>query len=261
MGSIHTITTRPLSEFVDFLWLAEGYAQPHAAERILPTGRMDLVVNLDETPGWRTVAAGARSASMVLSTAQPLTLMGVGFRPGGGFPFFACPAGELQDLSIPLDALWGATANFLREQLLEATTVADRFAILESHLLEYLHARSSAPRRHPAIHYALNAFQSGSPATTVAAIVEHTGLSARKFIELFRSQVGLTPKVFSRMCRFRRALASIGPAADLDWAETALACGYFDQAHFIHDFRQFAGVSPAAYLRRRTTNPNHLRIP
>jgi len=85
-------------------------------------------------------------------------------------------------------------------------------------------------------------------------------LSPRKLIEVFRNQVGLTPKMFSRMCRFRRVIGSIRPGAQIDWADTALACGYFDQPHFIHDFHEFAGLSPAAYLRNRTANPNHVRI-
>jgi AraC-like DNA-binding protein len=246
-----------LSDFVGFLWLAQGYAQPHAAERILPAGRMDLVVSLDESTAWRALCSGARSSSIVLNTTRPLTLLGVGFKPGGGFPFFPCPAGELQDASVALDTLWGPTANSLREQLLEAATPPERFAILEEHLLKRLR---NGPERHPAVRYALHAFQTAPSAVTVASVVERTGLSPRKLIEVFRNQVGLTPKMFSRMCRFRRVIGSIRPGAQIDWADTALACGYFDQPHFIHDFHEFAGLSPAAYLRNRTANPNHVRI-
>jgi AraC-like DNA-binding protein len=256
MSLIHAVTHRPLSDFVDFLWLSQGYVQPHAAERVLPTGRMDLVIGLDEATAIRALAAGARSTSFLLGTSTPLTLIGVRFKPGGGFPFFACAAGELQDLSVPLDALWGPTANSLREQLLEATIPRRQFAILERHLLERLR---NGPRRHPAVQYALTTFQH-TAAATVATVVARTGLSARKLIELFRGQVGLTPKVFARMCRFRRVIGSLDTRMDVDWAETALSCGYFDQPHFIHDFRAFAGVSPAVYLRHRTANPNHVRI-
>jgi AraC-like DNA-binding protein len=254
---IHVIRRRPLSDFVDFLWLAQGYVQPHAAERILPAGRMDLVISLDATTGWRALGSGARSGSIVLPTARPLTLIGVGFKPGGGFPFFPCPAGELQDASVALDTLWGPTAHSLRERLLEATTPRNRFVILEEHLLRSLR---NGPERHPAVRYALNAFQTAPSAVTVADVVARTGLSPRKLIEVFRNQVGLTPKMFSRMCRFRHVIGSIRAGAQIDWADTALQCGYFDQPHFIHDFREFAGVSPAAYLRNRTANPNHVRI-
>jgi len=254
---IRLIKRRPLSDFVDFLWLSQGYVQPHAAERILPAGRMDLVISLDATTGWRALGSGARSSSIMLNTARPLTLMGVGFKPGGGFAFFPCPAGELQDASVALETLWGPTANTLRERLLEAATAHNRFVILEEHLLKSLR---NGPERHPAVRYALNAFQSAPSTVTVADVVERTGLSPRRLIEVFRNQVGLTPKMFARLCRFRRVIGNIQPGAQIDWADIAVECGYFDQPHFIHDFREFAGVSPAVYLRDRTANPNHVRI-
>jgi AraC-like DNA-binding protein len=71
--------------------------------------------------------------------------------------------------------------------------------------------------------------------------------------------VGLTPKVFARLARFRHAMRRIHTATEVDWTDIALASGYFDQPHFIRDFREFSGVSPSAYLRYRTAY-NHVRI-
>src|SRR5580692_1341349 len=121
------ITTGPLAPFVDFLWLSEGYAPAHGAERILPTGQMGLVLDVsgtDNTPG---LLSGARASSFILDTSKPLSLLGVAFKAGGGYPFVGVPAGELQDLSVPLDTLWGSSAAELRSALLEARTVASRF--------------------------------------------------------------------------------------------------------------------------------------
>jgi len=70
----------------------------------------------------------------------------------------------------------------------------------------------------------------------------------------------MTPKVFSRLSRFRAVLNTIETVTYVDWTATALECGYFDQAHFIHDFRDFSGMSPSAYIRHRTAGPNHVRI-
>jgi len=71
--------------------------------------------------------------------------------------------------------------------------------------------------------------------------------------------VGLTPKLFSRIRRFQKVLAGVEDASEVDWARVALSCGYFDQAHFIHDFRAFAGVNPSTYLRYRT-HRNHVAV-
>jgi transcriptional regulator GlxA family with amidase domain len=158
---------------------------------------------------------------------------------------------------VPLDALWGRRALTLREQLLEARTATERFAIIEILLLEMSRRKLS---RHAAVRYAIEAFRSGRRAPSIAAVTERTGLSARRFIELFRREVGLTPKVFCRVARFRDVVNGIKGSSSVDWAQTALDCGYFDQAHFSHDFREFAGMSPSDYLRHRTGSPNHVRL-
>jgi AraC-like DNA-binding protein len=258
MGFIRRITQRPLADFVDLLWLSEGYLQPHRAERVLPTGCMDLVIDLDESTPHRGVVSGAQSQSIILSTVKPLSLIGARFKPGGGFPFFGVPAGALQDLSVPLDTLWGARAETLRARLLEAATPRQKFLVLEAALLDQLQRGAC---RHPAVLYATRTFQLDTGSVNVADIVDRTGFSARKLIALFRDEVGLPPKVFSRICRFRRVLRHIEGATEIDWVDTALACGYFDQAHFVHDFRALVGVTPTAYTRHRTSNLNHVRVP
>jgi AraC-like DNA-binding protein len=258
MGLIHTITRRPLCDFVDFLWLAENYVQPHAAERILPAVNIGLVMNLDERGREHGVLSGIRTRSLVLDTSKPLSLIGVCFKPGGGFPFFAASAAELQDLSVSVDTIWGPQACTLREQLLEASTPQARFHILEGFLLEQV---VRDPHRHPAVKFALDAFHDTAGGISVGAVTEHTGFSARRFIEMFRHEVGITPKLYSRLTRFRAAVSAVATAPTVDWTATATACGYYDQAHFIHEFREFAGMTPSGYLRHRTASPNHVRQP
>lgn len=250
-----TLTRPPLSNYADLLWLAEGYVQPHSRERLLPTGNMDMVLSLDAGRGGDTVS-GAQSRFMLLDTSHPLSLIGVRFRPGGGFPFFGVPAGELQNLSVPLETLWGTQAGELREQLLETTTPAARFDILERVLLQRLRTSRS---HSPVVRYAIGRFRDPTQAASVAAVVERTGFSQRHFIASFRDEVGLTPKLFARITRFRRVIDSLQGSRQIHWSGLALECGYFDQAHFIHDFRDFAGISPSVYLQQRMSS-NHVRM-
>jgi AraC-like DNA-binding protein len=73
--------------------------------------------------------------------------------------------------------------------------------------------------------------------------------------------VGLTPKRFLRVTRFQRVIESLScRTAVVDWADLAVRCGYYDQSHFVHDFRSFSGFTPAAYLAIQTSHLNHLPV-
>jgi transcriptional regulator GlxA family with amidase domain len=90
---------------------------------------------------------------------------------------------------------------------------------------------------------------------TVRDIARHIGLSQRRFIQVFTEEIGMTPKLFSRVQRFQRTIALVRQTTAPDWARLAVDCGYFDQSHLIRDFLMFSGFSPADYLRRQ----NYLR--
>ena len=255
MPFAHRIVRESLSPYVETLWLSEGYTQSHRRERVLPTGRMDLVIPLDDANETGQLS-GAHSTAFVLDTSKPLSVIGVRFKPGGGAAFIGLPAGELQDQSVALDDLWCGGAPRLRDALFEATDPQAKLHALEQFLLARL-----TRRQRSAVDYALAQFQHAPGATSVGQIVGRTGLSPRRFIAAFRDRVGLTPKLFVRLCRFRRLIDALQGQAEVDWADAAVAGGYFDQSHLIRDFHEFTGMRPAVYLRNRTGSLNHVRCP
>ena len=260
---------RPLSDFVDVLWLYEGYDVPHERERLLPDGTVELVVNLREDccrvydpqhphlfstiPG--CVVSGPRTEFFVIDTAGEASTIGVHFRPGGAFPFLKVPPTELTDQSVALECLWGRGSPRLRERLLAAVSPQQKFHVLECSLLEQL---TKPLERHPAVHYAVQQFWVGKACPSIRELVDKLGFSQRRFIQRFSDEVGLTPKLFSRVSRFQRVIQTAHPRQEINWAQLALACGYYDQAHFIHDFQGFAGIKPSEYLERKTPHVNHV---
>ena len=78
-------------------------------------------------------------------------------------------------------------------------------------------------------------------------------MSRQHLAARFRAKVGLTPKMYARICRFRRATGALAQAQPharaTDWARLAQDCGYFDQSHLIHDFQEFSGSAPENFLR------------
>ena len=215
---------------------------------MLPTGTMDLVFAVHGDGRATSAIVGARSDFLELDTSRPFSAIGVHFKPGGGSPFFGVPTSELRNQSVGLDLLWGRFASSIADRLWDAATPEEQLAILQDALLEKGRNRLIV---HPAVHYAVEMVERSCGAGPVNALVERIGMSSRRFLDVFQSQVGLSPKTFCRIRRFAAALQRIERAVDVDWVDVALSCGYFDQAHFNHDFRAFSGVSPSAYLRQR----------
>jgi AraC-like DNA-binding protein len=255
-GFRHYAVRSPLSDYLVGLWSYGHYAQPHRLERLLPTGTMTLAITIEPTGSVTATVAGARSSYFLLDTSKPFSVIAASFRAGGGFPFFGRPADELNNLAVPLEVLVGREASDLVDRLLEARSTSARFLTLEQFLLARLAEHTG---RSAAVRYALRAFDGSSRVPRVASIVDEIGWSASRFIATFRGEVGLTPKVYSRVARFRRVVASLERMQDVDWADIALSCGYFDQPHFVHDFKEFAGVTPSEYLAERVST-NHVRV-
>lgn len=271
MASYHYKPAPPLDRFVSVIWMMESAAAPHARERLLPDGSVEMVFNLqdDRIPVYSrqgldkceifrgSVICGPHSRFFAINTAKDLNVVGVHFKAGGAYPFFKLPAGELHNAHVGLESVWGSAARRVRERLLEAATPAAKTRVIEEALLE---AVGGVPERHPAVAFALNEFHGEPETRKIGDVTERLGLSPRRFIDLFRREVGLTPKLFCRVRRFQKVLQTIGAGRAANWADIALTCGYFDQAHFIHDFRAFSGINPSIYLAEHIPHPNHVPI-
>src|SRR5262245_30761760 len=252
----------PLDECIDRFWLCSD-TPPHPRERILPSGTVELVINLSDDeiriydpsdparprryPG--AVVSGPYSNFFLIDPLVHASIIGVHFRPGRAVPVLGVPASELADAHVDLGSVLGKTAAELRERLCTAATPAKRFDVLEEVLLRRL--RQSA-RRHEAIPVALGAFEPADAAVKVRDLARQVGLSQRRFIQLFTAEVGMTPKLYGRVRRFQRARELVRNVTKPDWAAVAVACGFFDQSHLIRDFGEFSGLSPVAYLNQMT---------
>jgi AraC-like DNA-binding protein len=201
-----------------------------------------------------SLVLGIRSHYSVIHTAVLQSAMGVVFWPGSSRVFFDSPADAFYNESIPLDLLWGSKASELRDRLRAASTALKKFRILESALLARV---NKGFELHTAVRYALREFARAPHIRSVLDVTKETGLSRRRFAQLFREQVGLTPKLFCRLHRFQGVLRQIALDAPVDWADVALAGGYCDQAHLGHEFREFSGMSPSAYLASQRTVASH----
>jgi AraC-like DNA-binding protein len=265
----------PLSAFVDCMWYSEGFEGTHQRERLLPNGESGIVFDLREEPvrnpvrifdpkddaRFETFApaifCGARTDCFVIETSQQERVIGIQFRPGGAFPFLAMPASEVANATYSLDDIWPDQAASIRDALMNACDFRAMFSILERALL--LRLRNASPL-HPAIAFAITRLARPGENVRVGDVAGRVGFSSRRFMELFREQTGLTPKSFQRVRRFQRVLRTLRADSAENWTDIAYRCGYYDQAHFIHDFRMFSGLTPSEYVAVATPHLNHVPL-
>lgn len=266
-----------LRPFVRVVWASDGApderhsAAPRCArELVLPTGTMHLALRLDDAPlalfdaidapharsVGTAVVGGARAVFYVRDVSRAVPTVGAQLEPGMASALLRTPADTLAGRHTPLDALWGERiVARMRMQLAEVPALDARLLLFERLLLSRL------PRvrgLNPAIAEGLIRLARDED---VATAVEASGYSHRRFASLFRSAVGLPPKLFSRVRRFERALAEAARAPAPSWSALAASAGYSDQAHFNRDFRTFAGITPGAYRTLAPTFAHHVPLP
>jgi AraC-like DNA-binding protein len=263
----------PLSRFVQSFWVHQDESRSPVRDRGLPSGHAQLIIDLSGAGlcGPNRCAAsrahdniwglvnGADTTYSSFESDRPVYQVGVDFTPGGAYPFFAPPAGALQNAHVALDALWGGQARELWEQLKETQTAQARCQALEQALL----AHAVRPlERHPAVAFTLRELVWAPRRRSIAQVADQLALSHARFISVFRDEVGLTPKQYCRVRRFRGVLVRTYQAKRVDWATLALACGYYDQAHLTHDFHHFAGMCPGVFMRDRNPRfPTYVTLP
>ena len=262
----------PLDRFIENLWYCADYRPGHARERGLPGGTMEIVIALahDFIPHFpsngqthaerwsHSLIAGPQAEYMVIDTSSLIAMAGIHFRPGGAVPFFGAPADAFANEHVVLDDVWGRAGGRMRERLLEAPTPEEKLSVMEAELRALLKRN---PARDAAVEDAVARFDL-TEAPTVAEAAARANLSTKRFTERFRREVGLTPATYRRIRRFRRAVHEIASGRAESFTSLALDCGYYDHAHFDHDFQAFAGVSPLVYFRNqgRSAWKEHLVI-
>ena len=250
----------PLNAFVERMWLVSG-GQSHRRERILPNGTIELVINLrqdrisiDKTMHCAraqtfsgVVVSGIYSGAFIIDAMQHAAMMGVHFKPAGAFAVLGVPLQEFADAHVDLAALWGDGAvRYLRERLCTASTHRARFELLERALIERL---LQGRRLHPVVPFALECFGPDGSGASVRDVTRRSGLSHRRFLTIFRSEVGLPPKAFCRILRFQHMHRVAQRMSHIKWTDLALTCGFYDQAHLTNEFRRLSGLTPTEYER------------
>jgi hypothetical protein len=207
----------PLDVLIETIWDWEMEPCARRLERILPVPTAGLIINLAENQtrvysddtdrrcsyGGGSVFSGVYTRSFLIDTDEQQRVMGVTFRPGCAWPFFRERMDVFSDRDVDLEDLDSDGARRLRQRLLEAAGPEQRLALLE----DWLRVRVTRPEPHPAVAMALHTLQRSPQTARIGGLIADSGISPRRFGVLFRQYVGLAPKRYARLLRFREAAA------------------------------------------------------
>jgi AraC-like DNA-binding protein len=168
--------------------------------------------------------------------------------PIGAQRLLGLPMHLLANRAVDLEDVLGAAARRLRDRLAEANGWAPRFALADAFVAPRFDRSRPAPAGVRFAWRRLVESQGGAP---IASLARELAWSHRRLIASFREHVGLGPKRIGRVLHFRRAHRALEGSGAPGAAAVALACGYYDQAHLIHDFRELAGLTPRELVARR----------
>lgn len=226
-----------LAPWVECYWSITSTDGAPGVDRILPDGCADIIVNLGTNP--HAFVVGTMSTALLTPRGENAALVGIRFRPGAAFPFLGVPMRELTDQRIALDALWGARAEPLIDAVLRGANV------------EALLRPPRIAREDEIVPRAVALFRQARGGVAVRDVAAALGLGERRLNRAFDRCVGLSPKGFARVMRFREVYQQIQRGATLPWTRMAGDAGYADQPHFIREFQAFAGLTPAQYVAER----------
>ncbi len=238
-----------LAPWVESYWVLRGRSK--TPESVATDGRMEIILHLADpfeelTPaGWRRqprqLVSGQITRPVTVRPAGEAHTVGVRLKSWAGSAVLCDAASQLTDRLVELEAVNSRLARALRPLLDLRRATPER---IEARLQPCLEREGS--KLDARIRSAVSYTELTEGRGAVDALRHHTGISNRQLERLFRQHVGVGPKLFARMVRFRNVLKAMSRTPKPNWAYLAADCGYADQAHLIRDFRQFAGCTPGS---------------
>ena len=205
---------------------------------------------LDSSIACRNCICGPMTQPMRMRPTGRVEILGVCFRPGGAYPFFPYPAGELVNGRGEIEDFWGSKGseivNGIRD---ECCTTEEQIHLLERH---FVHRLENSPKNDSCITKALYEIEAHKGQVRICRLAKSVGLGSRQLERRFKERVGLSPKQLCRNLRFKNVFKVLSASSTDSRVSTALACGYYDQSHMIREFKHYTGVSPAIYCVRQS---------
>lgn len=248
----------PLNAYIESVFHYKGFMPDHSIERVVPTGHIFILFELDGIPRntfdnetlkpqstfTKVWVSGMHKNYISISAHSDSEMFVIQFKPFGAYPFFHFPIEELNEKIVPGEEVLGEELLNLREKILTPKTSGEKFGAAE-HWLKNCFDQDKTPSEE---FLAILKKLQNEPAAKLNGLAEHYPYSQKHLIDQFKKYVGLTPKYYHRITRFNDILQEIQQKESIKWSQVAYQCGYADQSHFIKEFNHFSGFNPEEYI-------------
>lgn len=244
-----------LSKYIKYYWLLEtDSSEDMICERVIPTGNIEIMFHYKKMFKYkisdtfiaqpRSFISGIRSDYIDVFTSGESGVIAVTFFPFGACNFFDFPLMEIENRSVSLQDINSHGFRQIEEQICVASSLSKRISVIEQYLLS--HFRPVQNDELKLIKEGLELINRNRGQVNASNLSESLYLTTKSLQRKFSSLVGKTPKQFSRIVRFQEIIRTLSSNKNL--TEIAIDNGYFDQAHFIKDFKSLSGYTPKEFL-------------
>lgn len=207
--------------------------------RVISDGCIDLVVDCQSFNGM--IIAGITSAATEVQVDGNVSYFGIRFLPAGISHFIKFPLHEIQNLMTPISDLSERAADELSKLVFEKKDFEQKIRVTESFLLKKMYSQNT--EMHPALAHALHHILHTSGDLSIQTKAAQW-ISPRQLRRLFHEHIGCSPKLFARIVRFQKTLYTMRYGKTVEKLNSFYQHGYFDQAHFIKEFKLLYGATP-----------------
>lgn len=247
-----------LQHIVDCYWTAEFHGAPgeiSPLQRCYPLGMTELIVHLYGNPSggilqnrWRifpeAFMVGIMKAPVDWHMFGPSAMFGIRFKPEGVIQLFKSTLADLANAYVDATSFLGREHTPIIERLQEAPDNKARIFVIET----FLH--NQLAKFNPEKNYfteAVKRIRNSNGSFTHEVLSDNFFVCERQLQRLFKTNFGMSPKSYARIMRFRSAYDQVKSCKEVEWSDLAYTLGYTDQAHFIHDFKEYSGSTPKSF--------------
>lgn len=248
-----------LKQYIRCYYTFESDSNVELDDTVFPGGHMEIIFNLGEGI-WQSAVNdvfqptpdielwGKLTQPLAVKSAGKNRMLGIRFYAHSAAYFFKEELSEFNNQVMDLRDLMGSSARKLHAQLREVPQLSKRIELIEDYLLSRLSSRDRRIRHIALVGEIIKDMHVNESSEKIDTIASRYNISSRYLTKLFLQYTGVTPRLYTKIHRFQQSLQLVSENQS-SLTSIAYECGYFDQSHFIRDFKSFTGVTPSSYSR------------